>query len=458
MERIKARPQACRCRTSTGEPVKYVVLIIDGASGWPVAALGGLTSLEAARTPNLNRLAQEGTVGTTANVPEGMEASSAVACMSVLGFVPALHYAGRGPIEAMAMGIELEPDQVAMRCNLVTVIEGRMVSYSAGNISSEESHELIAALRERLPGIAGNGAGGQRLELYPGMGFRHILTVRDGADLLATTFTAPHDITDQPVAAHVPAGSGAALVNELMEASKEILAGHPVNQKRIARCQLPATQIWLFWPGMRMGRMPSFAESYGGRRAVLTSAVDLLRGLALQTGVDYLAIPGVTDSGDNDYHAQMAGALKALGEYDVVFVHVEAPDDASHAGDIAGKVQSIENVDALMVPQVIALQERLAAGAATGGSGKGAGAGRAGGAGKGEGVRLLVLPDHPTPLELKTHAAEPVPFVMWGSGCAANGAQAYSETEARATGLAVTSGHRLMSLFLEETHPSKSGA
>jgi 2,3-bisphosphoglycerate-independent phosphoglycerate mutase len=427
--------------------VKYVVLIIDGASGWPAAALGGLTSLEAAWTPNLDRLAQEGTVGTAANVPGGMEASSAVACMSVLGFDPALYYAGRGPIEAMAMGIKLEPDQVAMRCNLVTVIEGRLVSYSAGNISSEESHELIAALRERLPGIARNGASDERLELYPGVGFRHILTVLDGVDLLSTTFAAPHDITDRPVAAHAPAGPGAALVSELMEASKEILVGHPVNQKRIARCQLPATQIWLFWPGMRLGHMPSFAESYGGRRAVLTSAVDLLRGLALQTGVDYLAIPGVTDGGDNDYHAQMADALKALDEYDVVFVHVEAPDEASHAGDVAGKVRSIEDVDALMVPQVIALRERLAAGAAAasaGGGGKGAG--------EGEGVRLLVLPDHPTPLELKTHVAEPVPFVMWGSGCAANGAQAYSETEARATGFAVTPGHRLMSLFLEETH------
>ena len=420
-----------------------------------MAALGGLTSLEAARTPNLDRLDREGTAGLAYNVPEGMEASSAVACMSVMGFDPAAHYAGRGPIEAMAMGLELEPGQIAMRCNLVTVRDGRLVSYSAGNITSEESAELIAALRERLDGDLAGEVGQQRLGLHAGVGFRHIFTVRDGAELLSTTFTPPHDIADRPVAGFGPVGPGAGLACRLMEWSKGVLAGHPVNRDRIARGELPATQIWLFWPGTRPERMPTFAETYGGRRAALTSSVDLLRGLALQTGMDCLVIPGVTDGGDNDYEAQMAGALEALDDHDVVFVHVEAPDEASHAGDVAGKVRAIEQVDALMVPQVVAMRERVendhragedtGSGAARAGADGDRGTARAGDPG---GVSLLVLPDHPTPLETKTHVAEPVPFVMWGSGFEANGAEAFTETEARATGFAVAPGHLLMSMFL----------
>jgi 2,3-bisphosphoglycerate-independent phosphoglycerate mutase len=422
--------------------VKYVVLIIDGASGWPVASLGGRTSLEAARIPNLDRLAREGTVGVADNVPKGMEASSAVACMSVMGFDPTVYYAGRGPIEATAMGIKLEPGQVAMRCNLVTAMDGRLVSYSAGGISSVEAAELIAALREAFAD--------ERLELYAGVGFRHILTVREGADLLATSFTPAHDVSDRAVDDFGPAGPGAALVRDLTERSKSVLAEHPVNKARIARGQLPATQVWLFWPGVEPESVPSFRAANGGRSAALTSAVDLLRGLAVQTGVDLVVIPGVTDGDDNDYEAQMLGALSALEDHDVVFVHVEAPDEASHAGDVEGKVRAIEQVDALMVPQVM----RMAAGAAVDGGGAARGEGAGGGAAPGRGgsaaggVSLLVLPDHPTPVDIKTHVAEPVPFVMWGPGFAANGAQAFTEKEARATGFAVAPGHLLLSMFL----------
>lgn len=415
--------------------MKYVVLIIDGASGWPTASWEGRTSLEVANTPRLDRLAREGTVGLAYNVPEGMEASSAIACMSVMGFDPARYYTGRGPIEAMAMGIDLEPGQVAMRCNLVTVVEGRLASYSAGNISSEEAAELIAALADGLGAALGNEASDQRLGLHAGVSFRHILTVRDGADLLATTFTAPHDIANRRVAAYRPVGPGAALVEDLMERSKSILAGHRVNKERVARGLPPATQIWLFWPGIRPAAMPTFAETYGGRRGALTSAVDLLRGLALQTGMDSLVIAGVTDDGGNDYEAQMAGALAALDDHDVVFVHVEAPDEAAHAGDAAAKVRAIEQIDALMLPQAIALHQTAARRKPP----------------TATEVRLVVLPDHPTPLETKTHAADPVPFVMWGPGFVANGAKAFTETEARATGFAVAPGHLLMSMFLDRS-------
>ena len=403
--------------------MKYVVLIVDGASGWPVASLGGATTLEAARTPNLDRLARQGVTGLAENVPAGMEPSSAIACMSVMGFDPTKFYSGRGPIEAAAMGIQLEPGQVAMRCNLVTVIDGVMASYSAGNIPTAEASELVEALRREL--------GDERLDLRAGVSFRHILTVRDGESLLSTEFTPPHDVTDKPVDGYGPRGPGEEFIRDLTERSKAVLADHPVNAARVARGEPPATQIWLFWPGARPEKMPDFSGTNGGRTAALTSAVDLLRGLAVQTGIEVLRIDGVTDGGDNDYAGQMMGALTALEDHDLVFVHVEAPDEAGHAGDVEGKVTAVEQVDALMVSQLDA--DDLAS--------------DHGWAGAHE-LRVLVLPDHPTPLKLKTHVAEPVPSVMWGPGLEPNGAGAYSEKEARATGFAVAPGHLLLSRLL----------
>ena len=395
--------------------LKYVVLIMDGASGWPVEAFAGRTSLETAHLPLLDRLSTEGLVGLAHTVPQGMEPSSAVACMSLLGFDPTVYYAGRGPIEAMAMGIELEQGEVAMRCNLVTVSDGAMSSYSAGNITSPEAALLVEALQQEL--------GDERVRFHPGVGFRQIVTVKDGADLLTTTFTAPHDTTDRLVDDARPQGPGAELAASLMERSRDILDAHPVNLARIERGLVPATQIWLFWPGMRPGAMPTYSSLYG-RSAALTSGVDLLRGLAIQTGLHILDIPGVTDGADNDYEGQMAGALAALREHDVVFVHVEAPDEESHAGDARGKVEALERIDERMVSQVVTRREA------------------------GEDIRLLTMPDHPTPVEIKTHVAEPVPFLMWGAGVERNGARAFDEQEARATGFAVAPGYLLMQKFL----------
>jgi 2,3-bisphosphoglycerate-independent phosphoglycerate mutase len=399
-------------RTLEEGRVKWVVLIVDGAAGWACEALGGKTSLEAAVTPHFDALAAQATVGLAATVPAGMEPSSAIACMSVLGFDPSLYYAGRGPIEAMALGIDLAPGQAALRCNLVTVDDGSMRSYAAGHISSKESHELVEALEDAL--------GSDGVRFYPGVGFRHILVVDQGEDLVKTSCTPPHDIADKPVADHLPKGPGAPLLLDLMERSKAVLAEHPVNRARIADGRLPATQVWLFWPGLQAVRMPSFADRYG-RRAALTSAVDLLRGLAKQASMETLEIPGVTDGNDNDFAGQMEGAIASLRDYDLVVVHVEAPDEAGHSGDVAAKVEAIEQIDALMVPQVQALAG---------------------------GVRLLVMPDHPTPLVLRTHVAEPVPFLLWGSGFSANGAAAFTEAEARGTGLLVDPGHELMARFV----------
>ncbi len=393
---------------------KAIVLIIDGAAGWPADQLGGRTTLEAARIPNLDRMAAEGLVGMTRTVPEGMEPSSAVACMSVLGFDPSLYYAGRGPIEALALGIDLEPGQAALRCNLVTIQDDRMRSYTSGHIPSRESHELIALLQAKL--------GSPRVAFHPGVGFRHIVTVKDGASLLESECTPPHDIPDRLVADYLPQGPGSELLLDLMERSTAILADHPINLARMERGDLPATQIWLFWPGMQPGAMPSFASVFG-RRAVMSTAVDLLRGLAKQVAMDTIELPGVTDTNDNDFAGQMSGSLAALEHYDTVIVHVEAPDEAAHAGNAHDKVEALEKVDELMVPQILALPYR---------------------------VRVLVQPDHPTPLRVRTHVSEPVPFIVWAPGrVEPNGATAYSEAAAAKTGLLVNPGHGLMRQFLE---------
>lgn len=392
---------------------KAIILIIDGAAGWPDEVAGGMTAMEAARTPNLDSLAREATVGLVQTVPDGMEPSSAIACMSVLGFDPRQYYAGRGPIEALALGIDLEPGQAALRCNLVTVVDGLMHSYTSNHIPSAESHELIRGLNRLL----GNG----RVQLHAGTGFRHILTVKDGAELCRTVCTPAHDIPDRPVAEHLPKGPGAQLLRDLMAASIPFLAEHPINRARIERGEPPATQIWLFWPGMQAHEMPSF-ESRFGVKAALTTSVDLLRGIGRQINLSLLDIPGVTDTNTNDFSGQMAGALAALSRYDAVVVHVEAPDEAGHAGNVEEKIESLELVDRLMVAQLLELPQPPS---------------------------LLVLPDHPTPLGVRTHVAEPVPFLMWVKGKPGNGARAYSEAAARERGLLVTPGHDLMGLFLK---------
>ncbi len=392
--------------------MRSIVLIIDGAAGWPVDVLGGKTSLEAASTPNLDRLASEGSLGLAVTVPEGMEPSSAVACMSVLGYDPALYYGGRGPIEATALGIELEPRQAALRCNLITVENGLMRSYASGHPSSEEAHELLEAVQAAL--------GDERIEFHPGVGFRHVVTIREGCDVVETHCAPAHDISDRPIAEHLPTGPGAALLIALMERSKAVLRDHPVNRARIELGELPATQVWLFWPGLLSSPLPAFRELYG-RRAAVTTAVDLLRGLARQASMDILHIEGVTDGNDNDYEGQMRGAIAALEDHDLVVVHVEAPDEAGHGGDVRAKVAAIEQVDALMLPLAMGL---------------------------GADIRLMVLPDHPTPIAIKTHVPEPVPFILWGPGFEASGATAYSEAAAAQTGLVVAPGYRLMSRFL----------
>jgi len=393
--------------------MKYVVLIIDGAAGWGLEEHGGRTCLELARTPNLDAMAKEGVVGLVRTVPEGMEPSSACACMSVLGYDPRVYYRGRSAIEAVSLGIPIAEDEVVFRCNLVTVQDGRMRSYSAGHISSEEARLLVAALNDRL--------GSDEVRFYPGVRYRHICKIKGHPETVLADCTPPHDIPEQPIAGYLPKGQGSELLRELMMRSQAVLQGHEVNRQRQARGELPATMIWLFWGAGQIPRMPPFRQVYG-LEAALTSGVDLLRGLAKMAGMTVLDIPGVTDGLDNDYAGQAEGALRALETHDLVAIHVEAPDEAAHMGSVEEKVSAIEKVDREMVARI----RRREDGA----------------------LRVLVLPDHPTPIQVRTHSDDPVPFVLWGAGFGPSGAARFTEAEARRTGIFLPEGYNIMAKLL----------
>jgi 2,3-bisphosphoglycerate-independent phosphoglycerate mutase len=389
--------------------MKYCVLIIDGAAGWPLPERSGKTSLELARMPNLDDMVREGVVGLVRTVPPGMEPSSACACMSVLGYDPRVYYRGRSGIEAKSMGIPVADNEVVFRCNLVAVRDGKMWSYSSGHIDTDEANILIADLNKKL--------GSDEIHFYPGVRYRHICKIKSHENTLTAECTPPHDIPDKPIADFLPRGPGSELLRDLMEKSKTVLKEHPVNVERRARGDIPATMIWLFWGSGRIPEMPPFEKAYG-LKAAMTSGVDLLRGLAQMADMEVLYIPGVTDGPDNDYVAQATGALKALEKCDLVVIHIEAPDEAAHAGLIDDKVKALQIIDKEVISRI-----------------------RSWNPGK---LRVLVLPDHPTPIKIQTHSEEPVPFMLWGSGFDSNGAEKFTEAEAKNAGIFIDDGYKIM--------------
>ncbi len=392
--------------------MKYCVLIIDGAAGWPIKDRGNKTTLELARTPNLDALAREGALGLTHNVPQGLEPSSAIACMSLLGYDPRVYYRGRAAIEAVSMGVPVGRGEAVFRCNLVAIRGGRMWSYCSGYVESEEARHLIEALNEKL--------GSDEVEFYAGVGYRHLLKLKGHLDATRAVCTPPHDIPDKLVAEFLPRGRGSRFLKKLMTDSQEVLKHHPVNYHRAAHGQVPATSIWLFWGSGPIPKMPSFKNAYG-LKAAITSGVDLLKGLGLMMGMTILEIKGVTDNMKNNFSGQAEGALAALDKHDLVVVHVEAPDEAGHAGNAAEKIEAIERTDAEVVARLLAYKD--------------------------EPLRILVMPDHPTPVAVRTHVAEPVPFLMWGPGFEADDAGRFTEGEAARTGLLIPQGHNVMSRF-----------
>jgi 2,3-bisphosphoglycerate-independent phosphoglycerate mutase len=394
--------------------MKYCVLIMDGAADWPVKEQGGQTCLEAAATPNLDKLAKKSVMGLTQTVPAGMEPSSAVACMSLLGYDPKVYYRGRAAIEAMSVGVNIGEGEAIFRCNLVNIQDGKMNSYCAGHISNEEAAKLVDALNESI--------GNEDIRFYPGVGYRHLLKLKNHEDTIKAVCTPAHDISDKPIADYLPNGKGSSFLRQLMQDSVAVLENHKVNTDRKAWNELPANMIWLFWGSGKIPQTPPFRKLYG-KSAAITSAVDLLKGLGKMTDMDILEIPGVTDNIDNDFIAQVNGGLKALDTHDLVVIHIEAPDEAGHAGSFADKVEAIQVIDKEVVGRLMSYQN--------------------------DELRVLVMPDHLTPVSIKTHVSEPVPFLLWGQGFAANGARRFTEAEAKRTGLFVDDGYNIMTTLVE---------
>ncbi len=389
--------------------MKYIVLIIDGAAGLPLPERGGRTCLELAVTPNLDEMAGEGFMGLVRTVPPGMEPSSACACMSVLGYDPTVYYKGRASIEARSLGIDIGEGEVVFRCNLVNIEDGKMKDYSAGHISTDEAEELITTLDKEM--------GNDFIKFYPGVSYRHILKIKGHEDTLKAVCTPPHDIPGKDVEGYLPKGEGSDLLRDLMARSETLLRNHRINVARRDRGDMPVTTIWLFWGSGQVPEMPAFREVYG-LGAALTSGVDLLKGLAKMADMDVLDIRGVTDGPDNDNAAQITGALGALGKCDLAVVHIEAPDEAAHGGLIDEKIEAIRKIDAEVIGRLL---ER-----------------------RGDDLRVLVMPDHPTPIKLRTHSADPVPFLIWGEGIKANGAKRFTEAEAGKTGVFIEEGYNIM--------------
>jgi 2,3-bisphosphoglycerate-independent phosphoglycerate mutase len=396
--------------------MKYVLIIPDGAADLPLEILEGKTPFEAANTPRLDAIAQRGRQGTVVTTPEGMPCGSDVCSMCLLGYDPLRYHTGRAPLEAAALGIPLGAEDWIFRVNLVTVIDGLMQDHSAGHISSAEGRQLLEDFAPRCE-LAG-------AELFPGVSYRNILVDRSGRDWSELVTVAPHDIPGEPIRKHLPVGGEhAALLQQMIAESEVFLAEHEINRTRQEMDELPATHLWPWGQGTRPS-MPAFREKFGLRGAMIT-AVDLLAGIASFIGFDRLDVPGQTSYHDNDYDATGRDAIEALEAYDFVCVHVEAPDEASHAADALTKVAAIEAIDAKVIGPI---EDALEA--------------------RGEDYRLLVMPDHYTRVENRKHDPTPVPFVMAGHKVRSVLQRPFTEANANESDLHIRHGHELMEYFL----------
>lgn len=400
--------------------MNYVIVIPDGAADEPKDELGGKTPLEAASTPAMDAIVERGVIASACHTPHSLPAGSEVGNMSLLGYDPLTNFTGRAPIEAAAQGIELAEDDWAIRCNLVTVQDQRMKDFTADHISTEEATELLKTAQEEL--------GGEGLEFIPGVSYRNLLIWRGAQRPAPFTMemraTPPHDLTDKSVLDDFPRGPGSDVLNNLMTATTELFADHPVNQKRIAEGKLPATNVWLWGIG-KAPKLQPFTEAYGPQGAMIT-AVDLLRGLASLVGWKRIEVPGATGYTDTDYAAKGRYAIDALNEVDLICVHVEAPDEASHEGDCAAKVKAIEEIDRHVVAP---LTEALV---------------------KAGDWRMMISPDHPTFLSTKTHTHGDVPVAMAGQGIEPDEFTAYGDTNAAKSALAFDAGWQTMRWFIKE--------
>ena len=404
--------------------MKYVIVIPDGCADEPQESLGGKTPLQAAHTPNMDRVARMGVVGRTDNVPPTLTPASDVATLSLFGYDPLEVYTGRAPLETAAMGIPLGQGDWAIRCNLVNVDRDEMRDFTAGHITNEHGKALIQTMQEKFGGPVRFGGLQGKLEFHAGVSYRNILVYR-GTDAPFGTDTKtqpPHDIPDKPIAGHVPKGAGSDLLNHLMTESRALFADHPTNQARRAAGQKPATQVWLWGQG-RAPSLKKFQDVYGKKGAII-SAVDLVRGVGILLGWKRIDVPGATGYLDTDYGAKGRYGIEALKDHDVVCVHVEAPDEASHEGRADEKVKALERIDHDIVGPMLEALPRYGD------------------------WRILVSPDHRTPLRTRAHSYGMVPFAIAGTGVEAKGQTSYDEVVAASADLEFKQGWRLMKWFL----------
>jgi len=402
--------------------MKYVVILGDGMADYPIPQLGNKTPLQCAKKPNIDFLAKNAELGMVKTIPDGIPPGSDVANLSVMGYNPRQYYTGRSPLEAASMGIELSPTDTAFRCNLVTLSEegdytGKtMIDYSSDEISSAEAAELIKEVNKHFKT--------SDISFYPGVSYRHCM-VWKGAPV-GLGLTPPHDILERPIAEYLPKGEYGKAILNMMQESYEFLKDHPVNKARVSKGLRPANSIWIWGEG-RKPAIPKFSEKYGISGSVI-SAVDLIKGIGKCAGLKAVNVEGAT----GNIHTNFAGKAKAAVQeleagQDFVYVHIEAPDECGHRYEIENKVKSIEIIDRQVVGPILQGLEKFAD------------------------YRVLILPDHPTPLPLRTHTSEPVPFLLYRKkGRKVSGAEGYDEFQAKSTGIFIEEGHTLMDHFIKK--------
>ena len=401
--------------------MKYIIILGDGMADEPIGSLGGRTPLQAACKPSIDRVAALGRSGMLATVPAGFAPGSEIANLSVLGYDLPKVFEGRGSLEAASMGVRIEDGEMAMRCNLLTIEQGRIKNHSAGHITSEEAAELIVFLQKEL--------GGGDAKFFPGVSYRHLLKLKGGDKRIATT--PPHDVPGTPyrdvlVRALVPEAEATAVrINELIERSQELLKDHPVNRARVAAGKEPANSIWPWSPGYRP-RMETLMQRYGIRDGVVISAVDLIKGIGVYAGLKPVDVEGATGLYTTNYEGKARAALDALRAHDFVFLHIEASDEAGHEGDAELKVRTIEYLDSRVVKTIF---DEIS--------------------GWDEPVSMAILPDHPTPCALRTHTAKPVPFTIYRTGVSGDGVQRFDERSAQEGSYGNLSGDEFMNLFID---------
>ena len=399
--------------------MKYIIILGDGMAGEPLAELGGKTTLEAASTPMMDALASMGTMGLAKTVPAGMKPGSDVANLAVLGYNPAANYSGRSPLEALSVGVAMEDTDVVLRCNLVTVSESEpyaektIIDHSSGEISTEDANILMDAIREAF--------NNETFQFHTGTSYRHITIWKNGTVL---DFSQPHDHLGQVIGPYLPANEA---FRQMMEKSFDILNDHPLNIQRAAEGKNKANSLW-FWGAGTKPSLSNFREKTGLTGGMI-SAVDLLKGIAVGAGMQVINVDGANGSLHTNYEGKAQAAVKALTEdgLDFVYVHVEAPDEMGHQGNAAHKVQAIEYLDSRIIAPIKAALDA-----------------------SGEDYRMLILPDHPTPIRIRTHTADPIPYILYDSRRQARRIARYTEAEAAATGELLEKGYTLMERFIQD--------